>query len=301
MIRSSKPISFAYLLATLSLLTFCGTALGANGKGLSIASPRVLNLSSLLAAPPHPKAKGIALETLNNNTGQIELMLRQSEVPQDTVLSVRMADEKSLILMHRDAVNRMDKVLSIKGQNNDVFKFINWSRAETNHQDGDGETFRYAGMLANIDYHKIDVSYLHDSPGSFLVSPKTNSILYVHTGDDLASISTNPPLLMIMNNGLNPPFGIGITNLQKVEGHLELHCQGRREGSPKIIPSFKGWHIAPWIGFNVVLLVELTDAGSNGHYEAIPVQFSQNNRQWHVFVPEPQRFTKITGISCRQQ
>lgn len=301
MIRSSKPISFACLLAALPLLAFCSTALGANEKGLSSASPRVLNLSKLLTVPPHPKAKNIVLEALDNSTGKIPLILKHSRAPQDdqTVLSVRMADEKSLILMHRDTVNRMNKVLSIKGQNNDALKFIDWSRAETNHQDGDGETFRYAGMLANIGYHKIDVSYLHDSPGSFLVSPKTNSILYVHS-DDLASIPTNSPLLMIMNNGLNPPFGIGIINLQKAEEHMKLHCQGRGDRKPEIIPFFKGWHVAPSIGFDVVLLVEMTDAGS-GRYEAIPIQFTQDNRQWHVFVPEPQRFTKITGISCWQQ
>src|SRR5262249_57595272 len=74
--------------------------------------------------------------------------------------------------------------------------FTDWSVAPRRTREGDAETFIYAGTLAGSHYHRVEVRYGHDSPGSLLVNPASGKTAYVHNGGNGVAA---PP------NGLPPP------------------------------------------------------------------------------------------------
>lgn len=263
-------------------------------------NPQIIDFSRLLRTGKKLKRTYIPIERINNRTGGIELILERNPLkigdPGILYPAGKKDQEQALIRQNAQVVRRSGKDLIISTSTGSQIKFLDWSEPTTSVAEGDGESFIYAGVLRNSGFHKIDVNYEHDSPGSFLVDPSTDKILYVH-GSELASISPNNQRLFIMNDGLNPPFGI-IVFLLSDKGHgVELQCTGPRTGTPKIIPFFKGWHIKSYVGFDVVLIV---GSEKEGQYEAMPIRFSYENSKWHVFMPDPERQTKLTDFFCWQ-
>jgi hypothetical protein len=257
-------------------------------------------------APISSKAKPISFEKIDNRTGQIGLMLsaryplRHGDA--DILSAGEKKDNPSISSSH--IVSRKGKSLVIQREDGKPpFQFLDWTKTVGAGQEGDSESFVYAGSLGNSGYLKVDVFYGHDSPGSFLINPKNGDALLIHTGGDLASLSKDEKTLMIMNHGLNPSFSILVATLNQSGHNITLRCRedvGDRgfRIRPKIIPFFTGWHIKPYVGFDLFLIVQESDNNSVPRYEAIPVQFSEINSKWHVFVPDPQRFVQSTALKC---
>jgi hypothetical protein len=196
----------------------------------------------------------------------------------------------------RGSVSRNGKILTIASRAGGPFRFRDWAKPATGEVEGDEESFIYAGMLRGVGYHKVDVHFGHDSPGSFLAHPRSGKVLFVHTEDDLATLSQDRRHLLVLNNGLNPPFGLVLAALRKNGPAVQLHCL--TEGAQRVIPSFRGWHASPAVGFDLVLVVRQPVEAES--YEAMPMRFIYLNNEWRALVLDAERLQQSTGLNCWQ-
>ncbi len=269
---------------------------------LSFDSKRVLDLSGALTERARLKfaTRPVSIDTVNKQTGSVASVLERAEVrrgdPGVMFAGASKKEEGRRISARRGSVSRNGKILTVASRSGAPFLFRDWVKAATSEADGDEETFIYAGMLKGIGYHKVDVHFGHDSPGSFLVHPRSGKVLFVHTEDDLASLSPDRQRLMVLNNGLNPPFGLVLAALRPEGPAVRLHCLS--EGGQRIIPTFRGWHASPAVGFDLVLVVR--QPGEQEIYETMPMRFIYLNNEWRALVLDAERLQQSTGLNCWQ-
>ena len=297
-----KPQRSYTLITALLSLAVC-TPMYAVKTGAQV-SPQAVDLYKLVRSPVPPVIKRIQFRTIDDKTGVVRLMLgaypRRAGDPD--ILSGNNQNETSYLTANGQVVIRTGDTLTIRRKNEKNFVFRNWAKPGGVDHEGDGETFVYGGPLGNSGYQIVNVSYMHDSPGTFLLSPGGEDALYVQSGSDRVSVSKDKERLMVITEEPYPVFGILVMGLASNGHRLELRCQGSRDrvNRPKIISFFTGWHVPPFIGFDVVLLVQQLGGENSTRYEAIPVRFSAQNLEWQISVPEPQRFIQSTNITCWQ-
>ncbi|HWA14762.1 MAG TPA: hypothetical protein VHA15_16875 [Burkholderiales bacterium] len=269
---------------------------------LSFDSPRVLDLSGALAQGAKRKLvnRPVDIDSATPQTGSVAAIFDRPEVRRGDadVLAVvaGKAGEVRRIQARRGAVTRKGPLLVLESRVGEPFRFRDWAQAATKDAEGDEQTFLYAGTLRGAAYHKVDVHFGHDSPGTFLVHPRSGKLLFVHAEDDFAALSGERNRLFVMSSGLNPPFGFLVAALRKDGPAVALHCLAEKEG--RVMPSFRGWHAAPAVGFDLVLVVR--QAGDVEAYEALPVRFLYLNNEWRALAPDAERLLQATGLSCRQ-
>ena len=269
---------------------------------LGFDSKRVLDLSGALTERSRLKftKRPVSIETVNRQTGSVASVLEKAEVsrgdPGVMVAGASKKDEARRISARRGSVSRKGKILTIASRAGAPFLFRDWVKAATSEADGKEETFIYAGMLKGIGYHKVDIHFGHDSPGTFLVHPRSGKALFVHAEDDLAALSQDQRRLLVINNGLNPPFGLVLASLRPDGPAVRLHCLS--EGGQRVIPAFRGWHASPAIGFDLVLVVR--QPGEQEVYEAMPMRFIYLNNEWRALVLDAERLQQATGLNCWQ-
>ena len=269
---------------------------------LSFDSKRVLDLSGALSERARLKLanRPVNIETVSKQTGSVAPVLEKPEVrrgdPGVLFAGASKKGEARRIAGRRGGVSRNGKVLTIGSRVGAPFLFRDWVKAATSEADGDEESFVYAGMLKEIGYHKVDVHFGHDSPGSFLVHPRSGKLLFVHAEDDLAALSQDQRHLLVVNNGLNPPFGLIVASLRQNGPAVQLHCLA--EGGQRVIPTFRGWHASPAVGFDLVLVVR--KPGEPEIYEAMPMRFIYINNEWRALVLDAERLQQSTGLGCWQ-
>lgn len=279
----------------------CAPAFAAEDT-LSFDSKRVLDLSGALAQGAKRKlvARPVDIDSANPQTGSVAPVLDRPEVrrgdPDVLTVVAGKSGEAQRIKARRGAVSRKGPLLTIGSRVGEPFRFRDWAQAATKDADGDEESFVYAGMLKGAGYHKVDVHFGHDSPGTFLVHPRSGKLLFVHAEDDLASLSRERNRLFVMSNGLNPPFGFLVAALRKDGPAVGLHCLAEKEG--RVVPSFRGWHASPAVGFDLVLVIR--QAGDAEAYEALPMRFLYLNNEWRALVPDAERLLQATGLNCWQ-
>ena len=150
-------------------------------------------------------------------------------------------------------------------------------------------------QVLDYDFTKIGESeYL--LPLKSVVKSRSGKVLFVHAEDDLASLSEDQRRLLVINNGLNPPFGLVLAALRPEGPAVRLHCLS--EGGQRIIPTFRGWHASPAVGFDLVLVVR--QPGEQESYEAMPMRFIYLNNEWRALVLDAERLQQSTGLSCWQ-
>jgi hypothetical protein len=297
--RLATAVSLASL--PLCVVIAAPTALCAGGS-LSFDSKRVLDLSGALRESARGKlaTRPVDIDTASKQTGSVAVVLERPEVRRgDAELMAVVAQrqgEARRIAARRGTVSRKGALLTINSRSGDAFRFQDWAKPATQEGEGDEESFVYAGVLKGTGYHKVDIHFGHDSPGSFLVHPRSGKLLFVHTEDDLASLSQDRSRLLVMNSGLNPPFGLLLAGLRKDGPAVRLHCLS--EGDRRIIPSFRGWHAGPALGFDVVLVVR--QEGEAEAYEALPLRFLYLNNEWRALAPDADRLSAATGLTCWQ-
>lgn len=293
-----------------ALLALC-TAFAATGmhwpaiaaeETLSFDSKRVLDLSGALRESAGGKVatRPLEIDTASPQTGSVAVVLERPEVRRHDpgVLSARATrkGEAKRIAMRRGAVSRQGPLLTIGSRVGDAFRFRDVVRPATADADADGESFVYAGVLKNVGYHKVDIHFGHDAPGTFLVHPRSGKLLFVHAEDDFAALSADRSRLLVMNSGLNPPFGFLLAALRKDGPAVRLHCLAG--GERRIIPSFRGWHASPAVGFDLVLVAR--QPGEQEAYEAFPLRFIYLNNEWRALAPDADRLLQATGLNCWQ-
>ncbi|HEX7810975.1 MAG TPA: hypothetical protein VF460_03620 [Burkholderiales bacterium] len=288
--------------AVASLIVLLALPQAAAEEYLSFDSRRVLDLSGALSDRGRLKftTRPVSIDSVTRQTGSIASVLERAEVRRGDpgVMSANASkkDEARRMADRRSGVSRKGKVLTIASRAGAPLQFRDWVKPATSEADGDEESFIYAGRLKETGYHKVDVHFGHDSPGAFLVHSRSGKLLFAHVEDDLASLSADRSRLLVVNSGLNPPFGLILATLRQEGPAVRLHCLS--EGGQRIIPTFRGWHASPAIGFDLVLVAR--QPGEQEAYEAMPMRFIYLNNEWRALVLDAERLQQATGLNCWQ-
>jgi len=288
--------------ATMAWTILVATQARAAEDTLTFDSKRVLDLSGALRESARKKftTRPVDIDTASKQTGSVAAVFERPEVrrgdPDAMGAAAQKAGEARRIAARRGAVSRKGALLTVESRKGEAFRFRDWTKAATQEADGDEESFVYAGMLKGTGYHKVDIHFGHDSPGTFLVHPRSGKLLFVHSEDDLASLSEDRTRLFVMNSGLNPPFGFLLATLRDDGPAVRLHCMA--EGARRIVPTFRGWHASPAVGFDLALIVR--KEGEQEIFEALPLRFLYLNNEWRALVPDADRLLEATGLNCWQ-
>jgi len=294
------------------ILVLISSSCFAKDERQSKSSHSVINMSKLISYKNSKTEQrhSVTFETIKESSNINKKIMEKPTSTNIIESDLDFKAEKTQISRQQGAVTRSGKILAIKRQSAPPFEFKDYYKLGNKNQEGDSQKYIYAGLLGSTGYHKIEVEYMHDSSGTYFVNPNVDSILYAHTSDHSAFLSESNRILII-NNSINPPFGLVITRLSKAAHKIELHCisnanseskqRSQFEGwNNKINGEFKGWHESPEIGFD--LLIKLPNIGLNAEHnsDVIPIQFSFYSEKWHIFVPEAKQKHLSSRLSCWQ-
>ena len=243
-------INKVVLLAVLAPSLLCAANKGIE-RGLRFDSPGVLDLSvrplklsgshgvataaldtaaaeAIVAAPALDEGNPAALPFLESaaNCGEAKDCAKTAERTQVEANSRRVArDGKQLV------------VTSIDGP---AVTFIDWVQPEKKNAEGDFETHYYLGRLAGNNYHRVEVQFGHDAPGSFLINPKNGKTAFVHNGGDITALSQSGwHIVDLASSDAQHP--LRIANLLDDGPRVELQCAVAGHDR-KIDVRLKGWH-----------------------------------------------------------
>jgi len=108
--------------------------------------------------------------------------------------------------------------------------------------------------------------------------------------------------MVVVKDGLNPPFGLLVADLSRDEPVVELYCRcSSTSRSVKIAPAFKGWHVPPYVGFDLVVITGQSALETTATYEAVPLCFSLQGDGWHVAATNIADLDRIAGLRCYQK
>jgi len=229
---------------------------------ISFDSPKVMNLSEYLfrhAQFPPQKYVPIKIDSLSLDSARF--IIEKSELgrinPEIISYSEKYSrkGENMRIANDKETVSRTGKSLIIKPSSAPPITFKDWISSS----DDDGGGFLYLGKLALNGFYRVEAFYQHDSPGSFFINSKNGRIIYTHNSTDTVALAPNGKRMVVLNDGLNPPFGLLVVNMILDNPKLELNCRcSTTHDSEKITPVFKGWHSGKYsdkfIWFDLVLI-----------------------------------------------
>jgi hypothetical protein len=295
----------------LAILVLLANLFGASGAAAPAIQPRkyrfegkdVFNVSDGLRNWMLPNGSIMQFETMNNTTGQvsiaIESITRGLRRGDPRTLGSN-SDKEEIPKGNTSRVSRSGSVLKVLGSRDKSFAFRNWSVPPSSNGEGDGESFKYVGAMVDGRFHQVEVGYEHDSHGTFLIDTLSNSLLYIHTGSEIAEISRDGERLLVMTDSLNSPLSFAVLRLGKEHVRVELQCLAEFVRPDQVVASLYGWYPAPNVGFGVGILKKLKDTNIKPRFEATPLQMVKKLDGWHVSVPDPERFSEISGMECRQ-
>jgi hypothetical protein len=160
--------------------------------------------------------------------------------------------------------------------------------------DDDSQNFIYLGKISSNGFYRVEARYMHDSVGSFFISPKNGRILYAHNGSDKVAISHNGKRMAVLNDGLNYEFRLAMANMDIDNPAIELHCSTPHMiESGKITPVFKGWYDN---GFDLILTVQ-----QDSSFVTLPIRFNVKSDGWHISTPNMLDLDKSVQLSCYQK
>ena len=191
--------------------------------------------------------------------------------------------ERELIADEHGAIRRAGSLLSIKPGAAPSLEFRNW------HRHDDGETFVYAGRPSIQGYYRVEVQFLQDSPGSFLINPATGKTAFVHNGGDIVAIATDGARVLDFGPD-NAPFLLAVAALDEDGPRLEVQCRAAGDAVDSAV--FKGWNGAA--GADLVLKLK-GPAGSIP--EALPLRVAPGPKGWVIATPDRALLAK-SGYGC---
>jgi len=147
------------------------------------------------------------------------------------------AAEPALLAKEAGAVTRSGKKLVVAPRAGRGVLFESRKLAATKTADGDSTTFAYLGRLGTGALHRVQASFEHDAPGSYLVSPEDGHAMFVHEGSDHVVLSPGRERLVLFND-VNMPLTVVVASLAAGGPKLELFCRAPGE---KTKAELKGW------------------------------------------------------------
>jgi hypothetical protein len=293
---------------TMFILILGADALCRAEERMSFDSPSVMDLSGFLRQARLPTKKNtlIKTDTLGLSVAQMMVAAPQRGKDDPGIISCSEKfthkDEKKLIAAdNKKTVSRAGKSLVVKPEFAPPITFEDWFVSGGDQGEDDMRSFVYLGKMAFNGFHRVEAIYQNDSPGSFFIHPKNGRILYAHNGTDTVALSPDGKRMVVLNDGLNPPFGLVVANMGHDEPTLELDCRCRTTTHfGEITPVFKGWHVGAYVGFDLVLIVQQNSSETTATFLAIPFRFSLKDDGWHVATHNAVDLERVAGLSCSQ-
>ncbi len=291
----SQRASAAFLCVLLSLAR--GDSLAA---GYRFNAPQVLNLSSADLPRNHPPGRDVPRHELDPKVA--EAISRQdayeAESPfQLPLLGVddnrRRSQERLLIAPQSPTVQRSGRRLTITPDSGKPVTFVDWAAPPNPRVEGDGEKFLYAGRLSSSGYHRVEVRYEHDSPGSFLINPFSGETAYAHNGSDVAVLSPSGERILVFDT-LNPPFALAVASLSKTGPTIEVQCRFAPT-TDRVRAGFSGWR-----DDNTFELLFTPVATTAVAPAALPARVERTRDHWQVFAPAGRLQQELPGFTCQE-
>jgi hypothetical protein len=270
------------------VLALLATAAGAAepDRGLRFDSPQVLDLAA--PAPPLPGPPLSITPLSAEDAAAILVRTASDEAPPGLAIS---GDddvaERELVAAEASRVARDGKHLRLVPAQGDAVEFVDWVQPATREADGDEETHRYLGRLEGSGYHRVEVRFGHDSPGSFLVNPASGKAAFVHEGSDVVAPSPDG-LHLLTFNADNPPLSLRVAALDATGPRLELSCSAPLDDH-RAVPGLVGWSDAQ--SFDLAFL--------EGDVPRTALRFSRSGEAWSIATSDPAWLAAI-GFACRQ-
>ena len=248
--------------AVLAFIVGIASPCGAEEK-MSFDSPGVMNLSGYLKDAKFSFQNYAPVKTDQLALDAARQILRLPQPGRSDPKVVGISDmyapksEPARIDADKAAVSRDGQTLTVKPESGPPVVFKDWSVPADDQTEGDARHFMYLGKTAHNGFYRVEALYAHDSPGSFFVNPKNGKTLYAHNGVDTVAPSPDGKRMLVLNDGLNPPFGLVVAGVGHDEPAVELLCRcNATPQSGQIAPFFKGWHMSFYAGFDLVLIME---------------------------------------------
>jgi hypothetical protein len=275
-------------------LAVAGAVADEAARGLRFDSPQVLDMA---VVPVTSAGESVPLSTLPASEADAmfdgdnpsPVRLRYFEDGGDCAAAMDcVADaERRRVAAEAGRVVREGARLRVVAAQGEPVEFVDWSQPATPDADGDEEIHRYLGRLDGSGYHRIEVQFGHDAPGSFLVNPTTGRTAFVHEGGDVVVLAPDG-LALVTFNALNPPLSLRIAALDAAGPRRVLSCAARAVEA-RAEPVLVGWRDARSF--------DLTVDFAEGEREF--VRFSREGAGWSVAASDPPRLAEI-GFECQQ-
>jgi hypothetical protein len=189
-------------------------------------------------------------------------------------------NEAKRIVAAGTAIKRTGKRLEIAAGSMVPLAFVDWKSPASKTVDGDEERHWYLGRLPGSGYHRVEVEFGHDAPGSFLVNPQTGKAAFVHNGADLVAPSPGG-LHLVTFKAEFPPFVLRVAALDAAGPRVELVCTASPDDD-LTQAQFKGWRGADQ--FDLVI-----QSGAR----RTPVHIAHMEGRWSAAASDPS-----PGIVC---
>jgi hypothetical protein len=216
------------------------------GHLYQFAAPGVTDLSRLVVSSPAATTRDVPHESLDTNA--VDEIMRRTDCGADGPWQLAILDvddrraravEPQLLGGARDSVRRFGSRLIITPARGKPIVFTDWSVAPRRTREGDAETFIYAGTLTGSHYHRVEVRYGHDSPGSLLVNPASGKTAYAHNGGNVVAAPPNGLRLAVFDT-LNAPYPLVVAALDAQGPAVEMRCH-IDTGTTRVTGTFCGW------------------------------------------------------------
>jgi hypothetical protein len=197
--------------------------------------------------------------------------------------------ERALIAATGDVVKRDGKRLTIQPLAGVPIVFVDSKTASTSTADGDEEGHWYLGTLPGSGYHRVEVQFGHDAPGSYLVNPANGNVAFVHNGADIVVPSLGGSALITYNTE-TVDLSLRFAALDKTGPRIDLQCTGKPDDD-KIAVEFKRWRDETAFGLSLFPKGESVN-------DTIALRIAHTSGGWSVFASDPQRLA-ASGFTCR--
>ena len=197
--------------------------------------------------------------------------------------------ERALIAATDGAVKRDGKRLTIKPLAGVPILFIDSKTASTSTADGDEEGHWYLGTLPGSGYHRVEVQFGHDAPGTYLVNPTNGKVAFVHNGADIVVPSPGGSALITYDTE-TVDLSLRFAALDKKGPRIDLQCTGKPDDD-KIAVEFKRWRDETSFDLSLLPKGETVD-------DTIALRIAPTSSGWTVFASDPQRLA-ASGFTCR--
>jgi len=269
-------------------IAFCASALAATevDRGTRFDSPGVLDLAASAAAAADRRAETVLLTPADVDAIRVAPIVGADALPLPVAADVfhcAPANRSCLDAGERQALAagaaaRAGELLGVRPAQGATVEFVDWNRPPTATADGDGETHRYLGRLPGSGYHRVEVEFAHDAPGSFLVNPANGKIAFVHNAADLVAPAPDGRHLVEFNadDAMRP---LRVAALDETGPRLVLSCQF---GGDHSALAFKGWHDAA--SFDLLLTPD-----RNAASVTVPLRIARIGDAWQLRIAETAR------------